>query len=167
MSKKQSTRDRLIDSGWRYGSAVGLAVGLLAGASTNPDTPYSCSDRSPSAEVTNCFSDGLVAALKPYLICMGAGLLVGALMGALLMRGAYVSADLIRKRIQLRGTNATQSPAGASPSVASPARRMVARYASACASCGGQIEVGTLIEHRGPRETVCGTCATAQPLPAV
>ena len=133
----------------RLGAATGLAVGLLV-ALERPQPAVSAACKQPAEQsIGVCVNETVLATALPYVIAMGLGLVVRALVGLLI--GQLL---LGRGRPDRRA----QPAAGRAVPAAMPGGRWItARYAGVCHSCGAPIAVGDHVLHR-PRRTSCAAC---------
>lgn len=155
-NRRQSLAQIAIDEGSKLGAMAGFVVGLLAAVDVGPATPASCTGTTPADQAAQCFGDSLVGTLKPYLISVGGGVLLGAIAGLLVARFGVLAVRLIASTARSR-PNAAQPVTVNGPT----ARRMTARYSGTCVDCRTSIRPGDQIQHRGPRQTRCAQCATA------
>lgn len=142
---RAAMRDLLV----RGGAVSGVVVGFLwALQRPDPAPPAACKATGSDA-IGQCFGDGLVATLMPYILAMGAGAIAGAMIGMLL------STLLVgRKRSEkaaMRTATATSAPVGRH------GRWITARYDGECRGCGSSISTGDRIFHR-PGHTLCAAC---------
>jgi hypothetical protein len=125
-------------------AAGGLAVGLLMGLAQRPSTvdPAQCT-------TDTCFSEGLLAGVKPMLLYAGGGLFIGVVLGTLLA---------LLVRLDRRAAVATDAL------VINVDRRWIsARYAGTCRRCGASVRPGDSVVHsRAAKDVWCETCGPAQ-----
>jgi hypothetical protein len=125
-------------------AAGGLLVGLLMGIAQRPSTvdPAQCA-------TDTCFSEGLLAGVKPMLLYAGGGLVIGVVLGTLL-------ALLVRfDRRPAVGTHASV--------INGDGRWISARYAGTCRRCGASIQPGDRAVHSHEVKDVwCQACGPGQ-----
>lgn len=142
----------------RGAAASGVVVGFLwALQRPDPAPPAACKQAAGDG-IGQCFGDGLVATLMPYILAMGAGAIAGAAIGVLLS-----TAVMGRKRAI---NTATRSAAATSAPVVRNGRWITARYDGECRGCGSSITAGDRIFHR-PAHTLCAACGEFQSSNAV
>lgn len=133
----------------RGGAGSGVVVGFLWALQRPAPAPSAACKRAASEAIGQCFADGLVATLMPYILAMGAGVIAGAVIGILL-------STLLMGRERTIDA-ATRTAASTSAPVARTGRWITARYDGECRRCGSSISAGDRIFHR-PAHTLCGAC---------
>ena len=131
----------------RGGAASGVALGFLWALQRSAPTPPAACERPGNEGIGECFGDGLVATLMPYILAMGAGAITGVLIGML------ISAALLGRE----GAGADATPTAPPTPTGRAGRWITARHDGECRGCGSSIAAGDQIFHR-PRHTLCARC---------
>ena len=124
-------------------------IGLFAGfwwefSRPSPAAPTMCAETS-HAPISECFNEGLLTTLVPYIVAMGLGLLAGTFLGVLLIR------------VLLPARRLSAAPQAGSAS----GRWLIARYEGRCLTCRTPISVGDRIVH-SPNFTRCSACGVGE-----
>ena len=123
-------------------TGAGALLGLLwAIDQPTPAVPEACGPRTISTDsIGRCMGESLMAALLPYAVAVGLGLLCGAVLGVVLARFLVC-----------------EPRDAAKPERAGGARWITARYRGTCAHCTGSVEPGDRVLHARSR-TLCAAC---------